>query len=102
MRCTTALARARTREARPSAPSAHARRQADGRGIDSLTERQIQIARLVVDRRTNSEIAAELFLSEKTVEAHLRNIFLKIGVPTRVELARVVVRADADAHATSA
>jgi DNA-binding NarL/FixJ family response regulator len=74
----------------------------DGAGIDSLTERQIQIARLVVDRRTNSEIAAELFLSEKTVEAHLRNIFLKIGVPTRVELARVVMRADDDAHATSA
>jgi DNA-binding CsgD family transcriptional regulator len=74
----------------------------DGTGIDSLTERQIQIARLVVDRRTNSEIAAELFLSEKTVEAHLRNIFLKIGVPTRVELARVVMRADDAAHATSA
>ena len=46
------------------------------------------MARLVVDRKTNSEIASELFLSEKTVEAHLHNIYLKIGVSTRVELAR--------------
>jgi DNA-binding NarL/FixJ family response regulator len=74
---------------------------ANGTGIDSLTERQIQVARLVVDRKTNSEIAAELFLSEKTVEAHLHNIFLKIGVSTRVELARAVIRADNDALAAS-
>ncbi|MGH3083140.1 MAG: LuxR C-terminal-related transcriptional regulator, partial [Gaiellaceae bacterium] len=72
----------------------------DGTRIDSLTERQIQVARLVVDRKTNPEIAAELFLSEKTVEAHLRNIFAKIGVSTRVELAREVLRADVEQGAT--
>ena len=38
------------------------------------------MARLVVDRRTNPQIAAELFLSQKTVETHLRNIFRKIDV----------------------
>ena len=59
------------------------------------------MARLVVDRKTNPEIAAELFLSQKTVETHLRNIFRKIGVSTRVELARVVARADRGARATS-
>jgi DNA-binding CsgD family transcriptional regulator len=36
------------------------------------------VARLVVDRKTNSQIAAELFLSKKTVETHLRNIFGKL------------------------
>ena len=63
-------------------------------GIDALTERELEVARLVVDRRTNPEIAAELFLSQKTVEAHLRNIFRKMGVASRVELARAIERAD--------
>ncbi len=66
----------------------------DGTGIESLTERELQLARLVVDRKTNAEIAAELFLSQKTVETHLRNIFRKVDVPSRVALARAVERAD--------
>jgi ATP/maltotriose-dependent transcriptional regulator MalT len=66
----------------------------NGAGIDSLTERELQVARLVVDRKTNAEIAAELFLSQKTVETHLRNIFHKMDVTTRVALARAVERAD--------
>ena len=64
--------------------------KADGTRIESLTGRELQIARLVVDRKTNPEIAAELFLSQKTVETHLRNIFRKVGVSSRVELARAV------------
>jgi ATP/maltotriose-dependent transcriptional regulator MalT len=64
--------------------------KADGTRIESLTGRELQIALLVVDRKTNPEIAAELFLSQKTVETHLRNIFRKVGVATRVELARAV------------
>jgi ATP/maltotriose-dependent transcriptional regulator MalT len=67
---------------------------ADGVGIESLTERELQVARLVVDRMTNPQIAAELFLSQKTVETHLRNIFHKMGVSARAELARAVERAD--------
>jgi DNA-binding NarL/FixJ family response regulator len=69
----------------------------DGTGLESLTERELQLARLVADRKTNPQIAAELFLSQKTVETHLRNIFRKVGVSSRVELARAVERAD---HAT--
>ena len=52
----------------------------DGAGLESLTERELQVARLVVDRKTNPEIAAELFLSQKTVETHLRHIFHKMDV----------------------
>ena len=71
---------------------------ADGTDIESLTERELQLALLVVDRRTNPEIAAELFLSKKTVEAHLRNIFRKISVSSRVELARAIERSGYDAR----
>jgi ATP/maltotriose-dependent transcriptional regulator MalT len=62
--------------------------KSDGVGIESLTERERQVTRLVVDRKTNPEIAAELFLSQKTVESHLRNIFRKMNVSSRVALAR--------------
>ncbi len=63
-------------------------------GIESLTGRELQIARLVVDRLTNAEIAAELFLSPKTIETHIHNMFNKLGVSSRVELARAVERAE--------
>jgi DNA-binding NarL/FixJ family response regulator/tetratricopeptide (TPR) repeat protein len=62
----------------------------NGTTIDSLTSRELQVARLVVQRKTNREIAAELFVSQKTVETHLRNIFYKLDVPSRVALARAV------------
>jgi DNA-binding NarL/FixJ family response regulator len=53
------------------------------------------VARLVVDRRTNPEIASALFLSEKTVETHMRNIFRKLDVSSRADVARTVERAEA-------
>jgi DNA-binding NarL/FixJ family response regulator len=68
--------------------------KADASGLESLSQRELELARLVVDRKTNPEIAAALFLSQKTVESHLRNIFRKLGVSSRVELARAVERAD--------
>ena len=68
--------------------------QGDGTGVERLTEREREIARLVVDRRTNGEIAAQLFLGRKTVGTHLRNIFAKLGVSSRVDVARVVEAAD--------
>ncbi len=63
-------------------------------GVQSLTSRELEVARLVVDRRTNPEIAEALFLSPKTVETHLRHLFHKLDVPSRVEVARVVERSD--------
>jgi ATP/maltotriose-dependent transcriptional regulator MalT len=73
--------------------------KSDGGGLESLTERELQIARMIVDRRTNREIAGELFLSLKTVETHVRNLFHKLGVSSRVEVARAVERADREARA---
>jgi DNA-binding CsgD family transcriptional regulator/tetratricopeptide (TPR) repeat protein len=67
----------------------------DGAGIETLTARELEIAWLVVDRKTNPEIATQLFLSQKTVETHLRNIFRKVSVSSRVELARAVERSHA-------
>jgi len=70
-----------------------ARREARGpaageTGVPSLTKREHEIAALVTDRMTNKEIAADLFLSEKTIESHLRNIFFKLGASSRVDVAR--------------
>ena len=68
------------------------RAHAQGDGLDSLSGREREIATLVTDRMTNKEVAAELFLSEKTVESHLRNIFAKLGASSRVDVARAVER----------
>jgi DNA-binding CsgD family transcriptional regulator len=61
-------------------------------GLDSLSAREREVAALVTARRTNREMAAELFLSEKTIESHLRHIFAKLSVSSRVEVARAVER----------
>jgi DNA-binding NarL/FixJ family response regulator len=66
-----------------------------GGGLEALSQREREIAELVCDRHTNRQIAGELFLSEKTVETHLRNIFVKLSVSSRVEVARAVERARA-------
>jgi DNA-binding NarL/FixJ family response regulator len=66
----------------------------NGSGVDALTQRELEIARRIVNRQTNRQIAEELFLSPKTVETHVRNIFGKLGADSRVEVARIVERAD--------
>ncbi|GAA2989681.1 AAA family ATPase [Kitasatospora sp. NPDC127116] len=53
----------------------------------ALTERELSVAHLVSSGRTNQEAAAELYISQKTVEYHLSNIYAKLGISSRRQLA---------------
>jgi DNA-binding CsgD family transcriptional regulator len=57
---------------------------------EGLTAAERRVAALVADGRTNQEVAAALFLSERTVASHLTRIYAKLGVRSRTELARKV------------
>ena len=70
------------------------RRRAPNRpraGRAGLTESETKVARMVAEGRTNRQIADELFLSPHTVSSHLRHAFVKLGVRSRVELARLMM-----------
>lgn len=52
--------------------------------LSDLTSRELQILKLILAGYTNKAIATEIYISEKTVEFHLDNIYRKLGVRTRV------------------
>jgi DNA-binding CsgD family transcriptional regulator len=64
-------------------------RKRDASTIDDLTPQELRIAQLVAGGASNRDAAAQLFVSPKTVEYHLRKVFLKLGLSSRIELARL-------------
>jgi len=66
-----------------------ARRRADPSSVGRLTPQEIQVARFVARGLPTREVAAQLFLSTRTVDFHLRNVFTKLGISSRTELAHV-------------
>src|SRR5262249_13247098 len=85
--------RART-ELRASGETA---RKRDRSTSDQLTPQELQIARFVAEGLSNKEVAAQLFLSPRTIDAHLRSVFAKLGIRSRTQLARLSLGGDSAA-----
>jgi DNA-binding CsgD family transcriptional regulator len=71
-----------------------ARGGAGPRGSPALSAREREVATLVAAGKRNREVAAALFLSEKTVESHLARIYDKLGVRSRAALASILAADD--------
>ena len=66
-------------------------RRSNGEHPFGLSDREVEVLRLVARGRTDAEAAGELFISPRTVSQHLRNIYNKLGVNNRAEATRVAV-----------
>ena len=60
--------------------------------MDDLTEREREVVRLVAQGRSNRDIAAEFFISEKTVKTHVSHVLAKLGLKDRTQLAIYAIK----------
>jgi DNA-binding CsgD family transcriptional regulator len=96
--------------ARPWAERAHRELRATGEvarkrdpsTLGDLTPQELQIARFVADGATNKEVAAQLFLSKRTIDYHLRKIFTKLDITSRSDLVRLGLGGESGLVAPSA
>lgn len=71
-------------------------RQPVSRGLDALTQSESQVARLAADGRSNAWIAEKLFVTQRTVEAHLTSAYRKLGLSGRRELRTALEMSEMD------
>ncbi|MDX2531405.1 AAA family ATPase [Streptomyces europaeiscabiei] len=74
-------------------------RQPVSRGLDALTQSESQVARLAADGRSNAWIAEKLFVTQRTVEAHLTSAYRKLGLSGRRELRTALEMSEMDGAA---
>jgi DNA-binding NarL/FixJ family response regulator len=65
-------------------------------GLAGLTPREVEVLRLLVEGRSNRQIAEQLFISGKTASVHVTNILAKLGVHSRLEAAATARRLGLD------
>ncbi|MET0897869.1 MAG: LuxR C-terminal-related transcriptional regulator [Mycobacterium sp.] len=84
----------RTRQMLRAAGVSTSRPTPTGKRWLGLTPTEAAVVRLIASGSTNGDVAAAMFLSPHTVSTHLRHVFIKFGITSRVELARIVAAAD--------
>jgi DNA-binding NarL/FixJ family response regulator len=69
-------------------PAPQGQKESNETGMGLLAKREAEVALLVADGLSNKQIGARLFISERTVDSHIRSVLNKLGFNTRAQIAR--------------